>query len=365
MSKPLRLVFVQLGPEKAPHLWLNIERVSEQFPEIEINLVVDLQVKVPKYIPKSVKTFLYRPKIEEQILLNRIFKSSSFRHGFWKYTFERLLALTEFHIQIGEGSILHIESDLLLMPNFPFKDFEQIETLAWMKVDKFRDTAALLYSPNKEESFWLSKTILSILATGEPVTDMTILRQIADSSPHKVSELPTFTKGMESLRCENIGQTRVEISDIPKSTFPKFGVFDPAAIGMWLTGIDPRNNYGTTIYFDTQGILRGGTYLDPSQFRYQFTGNELLGIVGTEAIPIWCLHVHSKNLGLFSDVWKTKLLEIISLSNKGEILFRRSVIGLLRLLFSNLSQGTLLSYLLNTPKALVVRKVLLKNIAHN
>ena len=365
MSKPLRLVFVQLGPEKAPHLWLNIERVLEQFPEIEINLIVDLQVKVPKYISKSVKSFLYTPKREEQILLNRIFKSSSFRHGFWKYTFERLLALTEFHIQIGEGSILHIESDLLLMPNFPFKDFEQIDTLAWMKVDKFRDTAALLYSPNVEESIWLSKNIMSILAAGEPVTDMTILRQIADSSPHKVCELPTFTKGMESFRNENPGQSTVAIFDIPRTSFPRFGIFDPAAIGMWLTGIDPRNNYGTTIYFDTQGILKGGTYLDPSKFRYQFTGNELLGIFGTDAIPIWCLHVHSKNLGLFSDAWKTKLQDIISLSKNGEILYRRSAIGLLRLLFSNLRQGTLLSYLLNTPKALVVRKVLLKNIAHN
>jgi hypothetical protein len=363
MSEPLRLVFVQLGSEKAPHLWLNIERVLEQFPDVEINLVVDSQVKVPTNISNSIKIFLYTPKIQEQILLNAIFKSSSFRNGFWKYTFERLLALTEFHIQNGEGSILHIESDLLLMPNFPFKSFEQIDTLAWMKVDEQRDTAALLYSPNKEESTWLSETIISILVSGESVTDMTILRQIADSNPDKVTELPTFATGMESFINEDKGQNSGEIFEIPKTTFQKFGVFDPAAIGMWLTGIDPRNNYGTTIYFDTQGILRGGTYLDPSKFRYQFTGNELIGVFGNNKIPIWCLHVHSKNLGLFSEAWKTKLQDLIFLSKNGEILYRRSAMGLLRLIISNLKQGTLLSYLLNTPKALFVRKVLLKKIA--
>lgn len=358
MNEPLRVVFVQLGSEKVPHLWLNIERVLEQFPDVEINLVVDSQVKVPINTSNSIKTFLYTPKIQEQVLLNGIFKSSSFRNGFWKYTFERLLALTEFHIQNSEGSILHIESDLLLMPNFPFKSFEQIDTLAWMKVDEQRDTAALLYSPNKEESTWLSKTIICILESGESVTDMTILRQIADSNPHKVIGLPTFTNGMESFRNENAR----EILDIPKNTFPKLGIFDPAAIGMWLTGIDPRNNYGTTIYFDTQGILRGGTYLDPSKFRYQFTENELLGVFGTNRIPIWCLHVHSKNLDLFSEAWKTKLQDLIFLSKNGEILYRRSAMGLFRLIISNLKQGTLLSYLLNTPKALFVRKVLLKKL---
>jgi hypothetical protein len=363
MSEPLRLVFVQLGSEKAPHLWLNIERVLEQFPDVEINLVVDSQVKVPTNISNSIKIFLYKPKIQEQILLNAIFKSSSFRNGFWKYTFERLLALTEFHIQNGGGSILHIESDLLLMPNFPFKNFEQIDTLAWMKVDEQRDTAALLYSPNKEESTWLSETIINILVSGESVTDMTILRQIADSNPDKVIELPTFATGMESFINEDKGLNSGEIFEIPKTTFQKFGIFDPAAIGMWLTGIDPRNNYGTTIYFDTQGILRGGTYLDPSKFRYQFTGNELIGVFGNNKIPIWCLHVHSKNLGLFSEAWKTKLQDLIFLSKNGEILYRRSAMGLLRLVISNLKQGTLLPYLLNTPKALFVRKVLLKKIA--
>jgi hypothetical protein len=363
MNENLRLVFVQLGPEKTPHLWLNIERVLEQFPDVEINLVVDSQVEVPINISKSIKTSLYTPKLQEKILLDRIFKSSNFRNGFWRYTFERLLALTEFHIQIGEGSILHIESDLLLMPNFPFENFEQIGTLAWMKVDKLRDTAALLYSPNKEESIWLSKTIIGILASGETVTDMTILRQIADLNPHKVVELPTFARGMESLRNENKGQNSGGIFEIPKTTFSKFGIFDPAAIGMWLTGIDPRNNYGTTVYFDTQGILRGGTFLDPSKFRYQFTGNELLGVIGTYEIPIWCLHVHSKNLGLFSEAWKTKLQELILLSKNDEILYRRSLMGLVKLIFSNLRRGTLLPYLLNTPKVLVMRKVLVKFIA--
>jgi hypothetical protein len=249
------------------------------------------------------------------------------------------------------------------MPNFPFKNFEQISTLAWMKVDNLRDTAALLYSPSIEESLWLSETIIGILASGETVTDMTILRQIADSNPHKVAELPTFAKGMESLRNENKGENSGERIEIPKTTFSKFGIFDPAAIGMWLTGVDPRNNYGTTVYFDTHGILRGGTYLDPSKFRYQFTGNELLGVIDTYEIPIWCLHIHSKNLGLFSEAWKTKLQELILLSKNGEILSRRSVIGLVRLIVSNLRRGTLLPYLLNTPKALLVRKAIVKFIA--
>ena len=79
---------------------------------------------------------------------------SRFRNNFWLLSLERLLVLSEVHNEYLESRILHIESDVLLLPNFPWDIFNDLNTLFWSTYEPDRDVAALLFSPSAKESQW-------------------------------------------------------------------------------------------------------------------------------------------------------------------------------------------------------------------
>lgn len=346
----MRLVFVHLGDARAEHLWLNMKSILNRFPEIEIAFVSD-RVHPQLPIDLRLKFFKYERTDEASKIFTNLAHNSKFRSGFWHYTLERFLALEQYHRIHPDSKILHIESDILLLPNFPLDAISKILKLAWLRVDENRDVAAILYLPNLDETAWFVSEILKEVSRNSLITDMTSLNQIRKNHPNRVQVLPSYSPSL-GIDVLQDGPQQKELSRALSEDSVEFGgIFDPAVFGMWLTGSDPRNYYGRQIYFDTKEIVGGGTYINPSLLKFSISqGDGLLCNIGFGPIRIWSLHVHSKDLRLFNDEWSSRLESLVIQTEKGVVVTEFHPKTLLMLIYSNFRERTIISWVLHIPK---------------
>lgn len=234
-----------------------------------------------------------------------------FRDGFWIYTLQRLFALTQYHLANPVKSILHVESDVSLSFNFPFLKLIAENHIHWTPFNDERDVASLLYLPSQNETTWLEEEFLRNLSLKEDYTDMTILRSVSRQHPSRIKYFPVIESPVSQLLRNNPGQDfLVRASDQYKIFH---GLFDAAPIGMWLTGQDPKNHRGRVIKF--KAIDESD--LNPIYLKGSLDVNgEALLYNGT--IPIYNLHIHSKDKKFFT-YKRTKLLrKLIQESKEGE-----------------------------------------------
>jgi hypothetical protein len=340
-----KIVFVHLGKAKAPHLWLNLQRTQTLFPSASIHLIIEERTSVPKYIREFVVIHIYVRTIEISKLREQHMLASGFRNGFWWFSLERLIALGQAHNAIGNSGIIHLESDVMLMPNFPFHFFE-LEKLSWCRYNEIRDVASILYSPDIQKTEWLITQIINSYVLNPTHTDMTILSEISNSHADKVCVLPYLGNHEVDLRNKkfNLKSAGLEISN---SDHDPQGIFDAAPLGMWLCGQDPRNHYGFT-RFEMRNIIESGdSYIDPSKFEFSYRTDSGLRIsAGSDALSIWNLHIHSKNLKLLSNNWEAELQRILACRGQRS---EFSVRIFCSLVISNLKQRTLLRYFAGAP----------------
>lgn len=352
------LVLVHLGSSPANHLWLNMKSILKRFPEIQIAFVSD-QNHPNRIEDKRIKFFQYQRASHTVEAFALLAHDKKFRSGFWQYTLERFLALNQFHQTCPQVKILHIESDILLLPNFPFKKIFDTSKLAWMRVDENRDVAAILYSPNGTETAWLASEILQHMSRDSLVTDMTSTNRIRKSNSDRITVLPSYSSLLGKYPIRESDKDTYILKELSES-FEEFnGIFDPAAIGMWLTGSDPRNYYGKQIFFDSREINMGGTFFDPSLLKYSFSDDgELFCRFDDNLVRIWSLHVHSKDPLLLGEDWQSRLENLVSQSDKGIVISQFHLKILLKLLSSNFQEQTLVSFILHLPQLRPLMRIL-------
>jgi hypothetical protein len=274
----MKIVFVHLGPAEADHLRLNIRRLQREFTNLEIVLIYDSESFIKKIDFSGIQIFKY----ERNPKLDSIFDDSEhniqFRQGFWRYSVERLIAISEYHNLFPEEMLLHIESDILLLPDFPMKMIEQLSVIAWCKFNETHDVASIIVFPDYQASAWLASELITYLNSDRKLTDMTALRQIAKNNSNKVF----YLNGPKSI-------------DIFK------GEFDAAPFGMWLNGRDPRNHFGFVRRF--LPLPESGIYLESVQFKFE-NGHLSYSNKELNYRPLYNLHIHSKRKLLFGKLWK-------------------------------------------------------------
>lgn len=289
-TQNLKSVFVHLGATLPEHLRLNLLRHLELFPGQSLTLIVDQDLD--KRLPKEIEVYRFEVPKDDEEMLNRMELVSDFyfRSGFWKYTFLRLFALDEFHKTCPLVAILHIESDVILMENFPWQKFKSLNKLAWLGVNNLCDVASLVFSPNSDETNFLMSQIRKIAQDDPNTTDMYSLRQFVVKNPTRHIYLPSLT--MENSRIPD----KFDSSAMEQLSYFQ-GYFDPSAIGMWNFGQDPKNRYGirSRYYIDKSYDL------DPSKSKYFYENGRLLDSGG---LNLFSLHIHSKYLPLFGHKWQ-------------------------------------------------------------
>ena len=349
--KPIfKVVLVHLGESHADHLWINLESLLKRFTEVHFVLISD---KPHPRIPSNsrLEFFQYHRLANFEASLDNLSHDQKFRSGFWKYTLERFFALSQYHDLNPEVKVLHIESDILLLPDFPFNSLASLTKLSWQRVDDERDAASILFTPNNVETTWFVDQFIRLIERQNRITDMSGLRQIRMANNSRIQVLPSFSLSLGS----QISWKNVNDTELARELSVDFeilgGIFDPAAFGMWLTGSDPRNYHGKQILFDTKTIVRDGTFINPSKFFYNLSpSRELFISTRFGKARIWSLHVHSKDLRLFGENWESRLRHLVNLSGQSEVFAEFHLKTFLRLIASTWREGTFLSWILHFPR---------------
>ena len=324
--KNTAIAFVHLGDHEAPYLWSNLEQLIKRFPKQRVVLIYDTPGFIEDVEINGLEFFKYVRINQEQKKLNNQLVEMNFRKGYWRYTLERLLSLHQFHATNPETGLLHVESDVLLLPEFPFDTLVLKNKLMWCECDNNRDVASIVYSPNRDSSFWLKDEILNQITEHKFISDMEILLNIRKENPDSIETFPIIS-----------------------SSFPNAfqGIFDGLNLGAWLTGIDPRNSFGCTRIRDTDLIKRSGTIVEPWNSSYEYSNsNGLVAINENSKSRIWNLHIHSKNYKLLGKDWEEELTRFTEESNgnKSRSEFHFGV--LMELIRTNFTKRTLTRYLL-------------------
>lgn len=350
----MRIVLVYLGEHIPKYFWKNLENLLRIQNGYNVDVVLSKNTKRPLIANPRVIFFEYETSAKTRELLNNLDLDSEFRSGFWRYSLERIFVLFEHH-QKSQTSLLHFESDILALPNFPFAKFNASESLYWAKVDADRDSPAIIYLPEFFDVNAIEELMRAEVAKSTKINDMELLSRVMALRPNQIKALPIF----ESVKSEIISD-RVQVKDDERTAmcqeFKYFGgIFDPAGIGIWLTGSDPRNYFGVTKKFTKNSLLTKSNYVDPSKVEYEFSSQAELSFRShDQLVPVFNLHIHSKKSRYFGINSQKLLLSDIKNIESGRERKEFSFLILISLLFQNARKGTLLSFLSWIP---VVRKL--------
>lgn len=270
----LQIVLVHLSKRLPKYLISNLEHLQSIFPAFPKTLVISRGTHVSSDAVVGWSVYEYDRNNETQDLFSAGKLDPSFRDGFWYVTLERLLALEEVHLRFPNAPLLHVESDVLLMPTFPTEFFTEMKTLAWQKIDKKEDVASLLFSPSAAQTSFLCQSIRMAYRDDPTLSDMRALRKFASEHPEQMAylEMNPETAGSE-------------------------GIFDPATAGVFLLGNDPRNGKGVERY----GQKSEKHLMRVEAFEWQVTENSIsCRTLGTEWVKLHSLHIHSKRPSFFS-----------------------------------------------------------------
>jgi len=125
-------------------------------------------------------------------------------------------------------------------------------------------------------------------------TDMLILRSLYDGLQGGVQVLPTGPDVSDSFNGTKSDET---VHNIRESLKLVGGIIDGLDIGYFLFGEDPRNHRGKRFL----RTILPDYYLNPKFLKFSYSHSRKFINISTSSgeIPIYSLHIHSKDLRLF------------------------------------------------------------------
>jgi hypothetical protein len=303
-------------------------------------------------------------QIPNDVYFEKSSHEKKFRSNFWRTSIERLIAISDFHADYPDESILHIESDVLLFPNFPFEIFEKSTKLVWQNYNIERDVASLVYSPNYSKSNWLKSQIVRLINSESGTTDMTALSKIRKANSNEILLLPSLpigSTGALNLASPGFAEGNHSFLDAPN------GLFDSAQFGMWLFGMDPRNHYGIKILHSLINVENGEAPFDPRRINFKKSEPGTIKIqLNDLSMPVFSLHVHSKEVLLFNFDNDEVISEYVELSSFKDEIRKFDVKEFLKLLLVSLLTNRLPQFVLGFPyiykRYIKFRQVLRKHL---
>lgn len=250
--------------------------------------------------------------------------TTAFRNGFWVSTTSRFFYIERFMELFKLDKVFHIESDVMIYENlqtiYDLCKKCNPDKLYMVQDSDNRVIPSILYIPGREHLIKLNDYIINILTnhknnTGIVVNDMVLLGSYPDKNyfPYKFDN---------DTRINNI-------------IFDKY-IFDGAAIGQYLGGVDPNNipnvkkvdyicNPTSKMYGN--GFVNETCDFKPNSENVDFFLKDIYLNDKTNILIPFCkrendretdlrqianLHVHSKQLYQFSSVFNIKYTDIIT-----------------------------------------------------
>jgi len=181
------------------------------------------------------------------------------------------------------SDVIHIENDVLLYYNCDTLLEHMDKECIYIPFDTYtRNIASIMYIPNKD----ILRLVLDNYDTTQ--NDMYNFSQIKQTTG-RIQNFPIF------VNSDNLTEEQKFVST-NSDKFPF--IFDAAAIGQFVGGVDPRNISG-----DTQGFVNETCVIQYNKYFICFEtvdGKQKPFIVIDDTkIPIFNLHIHCKNLTKF------------------------------------------------------------------
>jgi hypothetical protein len=209
---------------------------------------------------------------------NKSLLDRNFRNGFWHLCSLRLFYLYSYIKKNNLIDIIHLENDVLCYENLDNLKDKFIENKVYVPFDcDTRVVPSIIYIPNYIAFEPIIKTYNFNL------NDMENLSKFDEDI---ILPLPIF------INFNNHKITKL---------YNNFNcIFDAAAIGQYLGGVDPNNISG-----DTTGFINETCLIKYNNYKFEWIKNKdnLLQpylVVNNNYIQIINLHIHSKNLKKFS-----------------------------------------------------------------
>jgi hypothetical protein len=299
MKHDFELVFVHLGNAKASHLWANIKEVKHTSSNVAITLISDQDKNIKRAQKMGIGTFKFILDSELDSAIARLRHNLTFRQGFWNFSILRLFALLKYSEYKPNLPLIHVESDILIMPNFPFENLARLEKPSWMKFNETHDVGSIFTVPSAEYANRLRDKFYELFSEDGTLTDMTLLSKVADKYPELMCYLPVSTSPKDVSMRSDIRDSS-EASKLASNIEVFEGIFDSAPLGMWLLGQDPRNHLGRILRFRNLPE----SFIQAQEIGFEFDRNSKILKTNLQ-VPIFNLHVHSKELKYFkSKKWK-------------------------------------------------------------
>ena len=203
----------------------------------------------------------------------------TFRQGFWQLTSYRFNAIYEYMNKYTITNAIHIENDVLIYKDINTINFHNTSKLLLTMDSKDRCIPGLMFIPNCDI---LRKCIQMFNPTLNDMQNFSLcyykLNDIVDT-------LPIFLEN-----------TTNNVLRIVTNNFRYYdAIFDAAAIGQYLGGVDPRNKSGNTV-----GFVNETCVIDYSKFEFIWKTENGLKIpyivINNHNYPIINLHIHCKDL---------------------------------------------------------------------
>ena len=301
----MKIVFVHFGNRLPNHLALNIARCKTLFPNIPIVLIANRDCNLPRNI--EVEVSIYDTGSEWLQLDNNLSHPKDFRENFWLTSLARFLAIEDY-LANYPGEILHLESDVILSKDFPFNKFSNLDKpIAFPILSSSQGIASTLYIRNHETAGLLVSLTLEMASKDSKTTDMLVLRSFYNNYPDKTQLLPIGPLGKSAYQNFDNGTLLTEMNS---ASLIFDGCFDGLDIGYYLFGIDPRNAKGKK--YLRKPLANSFLNVKETNIEYSSSRNflNISSNLSEPEIPIFSLHIHSKNAKLFRIDQSNKLFKV-------------------------------------------------------
>lgn len=348
----MEIVYVHLGKSNTNYLIPAIQRSLSIYPTIKHTLIVEN----PDFfisLPMSINLIPYEGRVLESKFKEREV-DGQFRMGYWNLTLERIFAVLNYQIRNNLGQILHIESDVILLETFPFLDLERCKNAHWCEYGPGHDVASLLHIPDSRSALNIQIKMFEVLSRYPNLTDMQLLHLIRN----EVSNVRLFPSNATNDCIKDLNNSEMYCNCTP-SDF----IFDGLTYGMYLSGQDPRNNYGRYSIGDNSPFESGATQINPRDFSWFLDDSGKLNAKCShcyEVASLQNLHVHSKNIDLFEPNWRLELERLVNIANKHERVNYFSLKVVYEMSIYSFKNGNFWEFVLKSPPITTLKRFILK-----
>lgn len=299
------IVFIHIGDKIPSYTKIAIEQARVFNPDCPIILLANKSA-LNNYSLKDNKaniTFVSCESLSKTAHHKEFIKRIKWKKGFWRYTSERFLYLCDLMTQHNLKNVFHLEYDNMLYADLrellPIFNLHYQGMAATFDNDQ-RCIAGFIFVPNQQVVQRLAKYFADHAHEG--FNDMEVLAKFKKQYGEKwIDNLPITTKqyANDHLLITPTGY-QAEKKELYYKNLEIFNsIFDAAALGQYLGGIDPNN--GPSI----PGFINESCVFNPSLFIYEWIydneGRKIPYILYSgEKYRINNLHIHCKNLRLFS-----------------------------------------------------------------